>query len=146
MELKVKNKSGRPSKKVYVYDGETGKYLRFFETQKECTDYYGLSKGNLFSGKDYRLMPDGNYICSYRIGRDDLFKQILIDNNKFCKKLPNDYSVEIFNIIGEKIGEFRSARELIELSNIGEVKIKNYIYQKPKEYIKRDRELVIKRK
>lgn len=135
----------RDKKKVFMYS-ESGNYLRSFESLTDCCDYYGLSKGNFFTNKEYRLMGDGNYITKERIGRKGLMEALLIDNNKFCKKLSNDYEVEVFNILGEKIGEFRSAREFIEITKINTQTMKNYLYTSSIKYIKKDRELIIKRK
>ncbi len=138
-------KSGKPEKKIYVYDS-TGKYLYTFKNQTECTDYYGLKKGDLFGGKDYRLMSDGNYICSYRIGRDELKKRLIIDNNKFCKQLPKDNPVELFNILGDRIGEFRSFRELIEICGIPKATLKSFFYANDAKIRKTKTRLIIKNK
>lgn len=110
-------KGGRPDVPIHVYDSNY-KYLYSFANQSECTRYYNISKGNLFSGKSFRLMPDGHYITKDRIGRVGLMRAVNIDGCKFCKTLPSDKPVEIFNRLGDKIGEFRSFRELSEITRI----------------------------
>ncbi|MEI2296379.1 hypothetical protein [Sphingobacterium sp. ML3W] len=141
----MNKKGGKKEVPIYVYD-ENGKYLFAFANQTECFNYYGLSQGNLFGDKQYRLMPDGHYIAKYRIGRDGLREAILLDKNKFCKVLDGDFGVEIFNIKNEKIGEFRSFRELLEISDIPKSTLTGLFHKKGEKYLKKDRPIIIKRK
>lgn len=113
----LKNRGGRPGKPIHVYD-EKYNYLYSFANQSEAFKCYNLKEGNLFGGKIFRLMPNGHYITKERLGRVGLARAVNIDACKFCKTFPSDKPVEIYNRVGEKIGEFRSFRELAEITRI----------------------------
>lgn len=123
--MKDKRQGGKPDVPIHVYDSDY-KYLYSFANQTEAFLYYGLKKGNLFNGKSFRLMPDGHYITKERLGRVGLARAVNIDSCKFCKTLPSDKPVEIYNRVGEKIGEFRSFRELAEITRIPYTTIMRY--------------------
>lgn len=109
---------GRKPTPIYLYDQEC-KLVLTFATKIECEKYFGLTKGNLFTGNDsFREMDCGWYISNKKMTANELKEAIFFHNSKFCKKISTDKPIEIYNALGEKIGEFRSFRELTEIGKI----------------------------
>tara|TARA_R110000868_G_scaffold177798_3_gene416923 strand:+ start:3714 stop:4136 length:423 start_codon:yes stop_codon:yes gene_type:complete len=113
--------SGRPKQKQYQYSKE-GKFLKEYDSLTNAENAYKLTKGNFYSGKEYRLMPDETFICNRRVGRDAIIKFYRIEKCPFCKK--NDKrskTIEVFNLLGEKLAEFNS------LATLGKMTGKNIV-------------------
>ncbi len=108
--------SGKEKQKLYLYNKD-GKYLKTYESQSDFRNEYfpeDKNKRPLFDSKrwkhfKYDVLPDGCYYSNYRIGRDNLLKFERISNSKYCfNNAKHDKAVEVFNLLHEKIGEFKS--------------------------------------
>ena len=105
--------AGRKPIKCYEYDPD-GKYLREFESYQHVRNTYfpeDTGKRPLFkSKKDYLKLSNGNFIANYRIGQSNLKKLERIRTCKYCStnKNINNTAVEVFNLKGEKIAEFKN--------------------------------------
>jgi len=110
---------GRLKLKLYQYAADYS-YLRSYESMSEVFDkYYDGKKGNLFyDNKDYRELPDGTFICKYRMGRLGLRVQVMIDKDPYCKEYKGDFPIEVFNRKGVKVAEFNSIRVCSEMTGI----------------------------
>ncbi len=109
--------SGREKQKLFLYD-KNGKYLKSYESQQDLRNEYFPSEENkrpLFNSKKwkhfkYDVLPDGCFYSNYRIGRENLLKFERISNSKYCfNNAKHDKPVEVFNLLHEKIGEFKSS-------------------------------------
>jgi len=111
--------AGKPKLELYQYSSEY-KYLRSYESQQLVFDkYYDCKNGKLFyKNRDYRLLPDGTYICKYRMGRFGLRLQVMIDNDPYCKEYKDDFPIEVFNRKGVKVAEFLSVRVCSEMTGL----------------------------
>ena len=106
--------AGRPMIKCFEYNSNL-EYVREYESVQSVRDvYFPNDIGNrpLFhKQKDYFKSKDGNFIANYRIGREALRKAERVRNCKFCKTNGNikEKEVEVFNLLGIKVAEFKSA-------------------------------------
>lgn len=106
--------AGKPKIKCYEYDSNY-KYLGEYESVQEVRNKYfsnDLGKRKIFeSGKDdYYKLDNGNFIANYRITGKVLKKLEKIKNCIYCnddKRLENK-EIEVFNLKGEKIAEFKN--------------------------------------
>lgn len=121
--------SGRPKIKLYHYDTkENGyKFLGIFESQVEVFHMYYPSggKGKLFtSNPEYRELPDGTYVTKERAGRNVIPNLVRKYTDPLNWKKDGDKVIELFNDLGEKIGEVANHRVLEALTkcSIGALK------------------------
>lgn len=132
--------SGRAKQPTYQYSAE-GKFLKKWECQADVRAYY--FKGDVgkrpfyFNNKtqkydaNYQKLPDGTYISNYRIGRNNLLKQLRVDNCKFCKHNIRERGIEVFNLLNEKVAEFSSLKTANLLTGIDEAIIYSRCKNKP---------------
>ena len=108
--------AGREKQRLFLYDSN-GKYLRQYNSHSELRNDYFPNEENkrpLFNSKKwkhfkYDVLEDGCFYSNYRIGRENLLKFERITNSKFCfNNAKHDKPVEVFNLMHEKIGEFKS--------------------------------------
>lgn len=116
--------AGKPKIKCYEYDSNY-KYLGEYESVQEVRNKYfsnDLGKRKLFeSGKnDYYKLDNGNFIANYRIGRHNLLKLERIKNCVYCSTNKNikNKEIEVFNLKGEKIAEFKNLYIACEMLKI----------------------------
>lgn len=146
MKIEKLKKSGKPEIPVYHYGPPPlHPFLTKFDSYTQARNYFGLKPGSLFStGDTFREMADGTFITKERIGRGGIIKARFIHNSVFCKKLPGDKPVEVLNALGEKIGEFRSLRELLSLCSIPKETIKSAYYSRKNRKRNNLKELTLK--
>ena len=111
---------GKEKKSIYQYS-EDGKFLQQYESQTEVLNKYKMTKGNLFGqgkyAKNYRKLNDNTYISPERLGRDKIRLIVRIDNCPFCNiQYKNSKKVEVYNLLGEKIAEFKNPTVLEKLT------------------------------
>lgn len=109
--------AGRPRLKIYQYDKDF-KYMRSYESQVEIFNkYYDGKKGELFRNKEYKELPDGTYVATYRIGRDGLKYWSKIYNSVYCSKNITDKPFSAYNYLGEKVATFANVRVYSAITN-----------------------------
>lgn len=108
--------SGKPKQKQYQYSSkEDGfKYIRSYESATEVFNkYYNGKKGELYhNNKPYKELPDGTFIAPNRIGREGLRYCTRIFECPLVGDRKGDKVIEMYNILGEKIGEIKNRRVL----------------------------------
>lgn len=109
MKIRAYN-AGRPRVKIYQYDSKF-LYMRSYESQVEIFDkYYNGKKGELFRNKEYKELPDGTFISTYRIGRKGLQYWTKIYNSVYCSKNVQDKPFSAYNYLDEKVASFANLR------------------------------------
>lgn len=116
--------SGRPKIKVYLYNGK-GAYLRSYNSVSDFRfDYFPDDKGKrpilIYKelGIEYYYNKDLDIILmTVRPGREKIKLIVAIHNSDLCKKQDDDdqIPVQILNLRGEMIAEFKSQRLLTKL-------------------------------
>lgn len=123
--------SGKPAIELYHYDTkENGyRYLGKFISQVEVFKmYYDGKKGRLFnSNPEYRELPDGTYVTKERAGRNILPNLIRKYTDPLNWKKDGDKVIELFNDLGEKIGELANHRVLEALTNCSSQTLKFHL-------------------
>lgn len=117
---------GKEKQPQYQYDTKENdyKYLRKFDSLSEVFKVFGKTKGNFYEGREYRVMENGTIVSNYRIGRDKLRKLERIRNCKLCtKNEPNSKEIEVFNLRGEKVAEFKSLTHAELISGVSSTTI-----------------------
>ena len=116
--------AGKPKIKCYEYDSNY-KYLGEYESVQEVRNKYfsnDLGKRKLFeSGKDdYYKLDNGNFIANYRVGGYNLSKLERIKDCVYCSTNKNieNKEIEVFNLKGEKIAEFKNVYIASRICNI----------------------------
>lgn len=104
--------SGRPKQPVYQYSSE-GAFLKKWECQSDVRrKYFKKDNGKRPLFQDlktpYRELPDGTYIASFRIGRDNLMKAVKLRNCPFCRQNKKSKAFSVYNMLGKKIAGFAS--------------------------------------
>lgn len=104
-----------------------GKFIREYTSIQEVREKYfpnDIGKRPLFSpGKeDYFISPNNTIIANYRIGRNKIRKLERIRKCPYCKNYKNtdDSPIEVFNLKGEKIAEFKNAYILSLMTGISQ--------------------------
>lgn len=116
--------SERPSIKVHMYNGK-GAYIQSFESIAEFRKEYfpnDIGKRPILVYKEfdieYYYNKEFDYIImSSRPGREKIKQIIAVHNSEFCKKQDNNDQkpVQVLNLRGEVIAEFKSQRLLSKL-------------------------------
>lgn len=123
--------AGLPKIRLYHYDTkENGyKYLNAFESQAEVFKmYYDGKKGRLFNtNPEYRELPDGTYVTKERTGKNILPNLIRKYTDPLNWKKDGDRVIELFNDLGEKIGELANHRVLEALTNCSLKTLKTHL-------------------
>ena len=115
--------AGRDKIKCYSYDND-GNYLRSYNSLAEARDVYHsdiLGKVPMFpNNEEYMIMPNGDFLSRYRIGKLKLLKLERIRKCPYCSynKSIDKNEIEVFNLKGEKIAEFKNAHIASKLLNI----------------------------
>ena len=115
--------AGREKIKCYEYDLQ-GKYIREYESIQEVRDkFYPNDKGKrpiIFNKEGYFKIENYGFIANHKIGRDTLRINERIKNSKYCnyKSLDDEKEIEIYNLKGEKIAEFKNLYLISILTNI----------------------------
>ncbi len=116
--------AGRPKVKCYEYNPD-GMYLQEYESIAEVRDkYFPEDKGirPLFKTgtKDYFKLDNGNFIANYKIGKENLRRLERVRNCVYCNNNGNikDKQIEVFNLKGEKIAEFKNVYIASRICNI----------------------------
>lgn len=132
--------SGRAKQPTYQYSAE-GKFLKKWESQADVRAYYFKSDTskrpfyyNSKEGKynaQYQQLPDGTYISNYKIGRDNLLKQLRVDNCIFCKHDVREKVIEVFNLLNEKVAEFSSLKVANLLTGVDEATLHSRCKNQP---------------
>lgn len=112
---------GRKSIEVVMYDF-TGKFIRTFESMNEFRrTYFSDDVGNrpLFvreaGNHKYELLDEG-IAFTERVGRDKALYVLDIINSPYCKKSDlGETPVEVINLEGDVVAEFRSLRLLTKM-------------------------------
>jgi len=123
--------AGREKKQIYVYSLKDGSFVESFETQTECLKKHfpkDISKRPLLihsfriatsKNKEKQTIKFGineNFMFfEERIYRDDVVFLFRIYNSEYCKKEKESKEIEVFNLLGEKIAEFKNLRLLTKL-------------------------------
>jgi|GEM_PF-6041379 hypothetical protein len=116
--------AGREKIKCYQYDSN-GKYLGKYNSVSELRrKYFNKHKGKtpLFISKNYHVLPDNTVATLERLGRDEVKRIFKIHHNPLLKKYNTKYNatpIEIYDILGNKIAEFKNkscAEELLKFS------------------------------
>lgn len=112
--------SGRPKRQVFVYATD-GSYIQKFESENDFRRAYypdDVGKRPIFAwnelGYDYHLNLSYEIMAfRERPGREKVKLILAIHQSEFCKDTDYDETpVQVFNLKGELIAEFRSQRIL----------------------------------
>lgn len=136
---------GLAKQKQYQYSKD-GKFLKEYESLSSVNEKYKLTKGNFYSGRNYRRMDDNTWICSERLGRNAIIKLERIYNCPFCSKKDRSSMkkpLEVYNLLGEKIAEFSSGYIFNKMTGLPLGTISNRANSKKKQ-IRRENNLIIK--
>lgn len=126
LDNKGRGYSGYEKTPLYLYDNK-GKYIQKYNSKGEfCEEFFNNEKYPLFQTKTknsrnyfgYQLLPNGNFICNFKCGREHLRKCESIVNSEFCQNLKDDKIIECFNLSGDKIAEFLSFSIAYKMTNI----------------------------
>lgn len=144
--------AGRAPIKVYQYDAN-GKYMKEWACTNDVRRAYypddkgrrplfeesrAPYKGKPYPKKEYHNLPDGTFVSKYRIGRDRIIQLERIANSPYCYQ-DNSKSkvVEVYNMEGKKIANFRNATLASMLTGIDVATINSQCNQgKGKKYTK----------
>lgn len=121
--------SGRPKIKIHQYDKD-GKKIKMWEHMQALKNHYFKgAKYPMFVRNDvYHELPDGTYACKEAIGRDKLMKVIKINNSQFIdKERSTDKKVEVYNLLNEKIAEFKNIRIAVKMTGISQATIHHQV-------------------
>ena len=112
--------SGKPNLELYHYDTKENryKYLGKFTAMAEVFKmYYDGKKGSLFnSNPEYRQLPDGTYVTKQRTGVHVLPNLIRKYEDPLNIRRKGDKIIELYNDLGEKVGELANHRVLESLT------------------------------
>jgi hypothetical protein len=129
--------SGKPKQQVFVYTFD-GKYLERFSSESEFRQTYyptDIGKRPIFCWKELEFIYHINFsreIIAFkeRPGRDKIKLILAIHNSEYCKDSDyNNIPVQVFNLKGELIAEFRSQRLLSKFMPSRQSSINNALTQ-----------------
>jgi hypothetical protein len=109
--------SGRAKQKVYLY-GESGIFIREFQSEVEAATHFYGSKRPLFQKKEHHLIGDYGILLKERIGRDNVKKLFRKINSPFITTRANEKPVECLNLNNEVIATYKGAYIASLLSNV----------------------------
>lgn len=142
--------AGRPKRKVFVYEKHSrGKLIETVDCienfkKKYLPQYKEDSKFPLSQRNGY--IDLGDKIASLNRGARELYRQYLIDTNKYTlltRKLKADFPVEVYNLKGEKISTFINVRLASDMTG---VKVNDIYHQfKSKKNTLNERGLIFKK-
>jgi len=126
--------AGRPKIKMYEYTSE-GYFVREYNSIQEVFNKYyeGKKRPLIYKDNKYAYLPNGNLICTSRLGRDNILKikrikaSIYVPNAK-----ENRRKIVVYNLASEPIATFRSAHIASVLTGIDRATIDSSIKASPK--------------
>ena len=109
--------SGRAKQKVYLY-GESGTFIREFQSETEASKHFYGNKRPLFQNKEHHLISNFSILLKERIGRDNVKKLFRKINSPFITIRANEKPVECLNLNNEVIATYKGAHIASLLSNV----------------------------
>lgn len=108
--------AGREKIKCYHYDSN-GKFIKIYNSINEIRDeYFNDLNGKmpLFRNNAlYQPLPDGSLVCKMRLGRDEIRRIFVVENNPIVNiksSKTSDIPIEVLNITGAKIASFANKK------------------------------------
>ena len=119
--------SGHEKQKLYLYNAD-GAFNKEYESKasflRDCFPN-DKSKRPLFreqngfrSKNNYEKLFNGNFIASWKIGRENIRKFETIANCPFCQKQNKDKVIIVYNMLNEEIAKFKNLDTATRLSGI----------------------------
>ena len=129
--------SGRAKQKVYLY-GESGIFIREFQSETEAATHFYGSKRPLFQNKDYHLHGNCAILLKDRIGRANVKKLFRKINSPFITIRADEKPVECLNLNNEVIATYKGVHIASLLSNVPKATIYHQLENNKGSYTKID--------
>lgn len=112
--------AGREKIKIFEYSKD-GKFLKEYESISELRNkYFSNDRGKrpLIRKNEYSTLPNGNYISTYRLGRDKIEFLNRRSKSKFINIKKSNSIIECYNLDNIKIATFVDINIASKLTNI----------------------------
>lgn len=123
----------KPKIKLYRYSND-GRYIEKFESITEARNkFYANYVGKIpmfRKDSNFHFLPDGTVLTKNRIGREEVKKRVLIENNPLLNINNTKHTgrpIVVFDLNGDFIAEFKDIKTASILMNINTSKIVNLI-------------------